>query len=301
MIAAAGLFSRTDGFNPMMNMDPVSAIRRIAATLHRAGIGRTVLVTGPGAAALERQLAGLGIIFLRCGGPAEDAADAVKTGLAYLREKCSRVLLAPADRALFTAATVEALLNTAAPLAFPTCHGQQGFPVLLSADLIPQILADGGPGGLRSILDRLPLSPVPVPVSDPGILPGTDAGEDFDALLQAHSRQLTRPQVCVSLVRELPFFDEKVAMLLELVDEAKSVRTACQRMQISYSTGWNILRATESQFSHPLVIRSQGGIRGGQSVLTEYGRCLLERYRAFREELEETAETLYQRYFENMF
>ena len=128
-----------------------------------------------------------------------------------------------------------------------------------------------------------------------------DTMEDFEALLQYHNHQLTRPQISASLAREVTFFDEKIAMLLELVDETKSVRTACQRMQISYSTGWNILRIMESQLSYPLVIRSQGGVHGGQSTLTEYGKQLLKQYRGFLNELQDSVDALYKKYFRDMF
>ena len=43
-----------------------------------------------------------------------------------------------------------------------------------------------------------------------------------------HNSQLVRPVVSVSLNKEKPFFDEKIAMLLTLVDETKSVRAAGQ-------------------------------------------------------------------------
>jgi len=87
-------------------------------------------------------------------------------------------------------------------------------------------------------------------------------------------------------------------MLLSLVDETSSVRTACQRMQISYSTGWNIIRTMESQFSRTLIERSQGGAGGGQSRLTEDGRQLIEAFRRYSAELRRVAAELFDSYFE---
>lgn len=52
-------------------------------------------------------------------------------------------------------------------------------------------------------------------MNDPGILMDADTLEDYDALLQYHNQQLTRPQISLSLVQEVTFFDEKTAMLLE--------------------------------------------------------------------------------------
>ena len=72
-------------------------------------------------------------------------------------------------------------------------------------------------------------------------------------------------------------------------------------MQISYSSGWNIIRILESQLSYPLIVRSQGGPNGGQSVLTEYGKQLLELYRGFMKELQQSVDALYQKYFGEVF
>ena len=80
-----------------------------------------------------------------------------------------------------------------------------------------------------------------------GILHDADTPQDYQALLDYHNRQLARTEIKVTLSRELPFFDEKTAMLLALIRETGSVSIACKRMQISYSTGWNKIRRLESQ------------------------------------------------------
>ena len=302
VIVAAGRSSRMGDFKPMMNIGSISIAQRVVATLHQAGVGRIVMVTGCNAAALERHLANLGIIFLRNENfETTEMFDSAKIGLDYIRDKCDRVLFTPVDIPLFTSATVEAMIASSAPLVCPTTQGRSGHPILLSTELIPRILADQGSMGLRGALSRLSVTPTRIPVNDPGILMDADTMEDYDALLQYHNRQLTRPQVSASLAREVTFFDEKIAMLLELVEETSSVRTACQRMQISYSTGWNIIRILESQLACSLVVRSQGGSNGGQSILTEYGRQLLSQYRGFKDELQRNVDNLYKKYFGDVF
>ena len=302
VIVAAGLSSRMGDFKPMMNIGSISIAQRVVATLRQAGIGKIVMITGHNAVALERHLANLGIIFLRNEHfETTEMFDSAKIGLDYIQDKCDRVLFTPIDIPLFTSATVEAMIASEAPLVYPTTQGRSGHPILLSSQLIPQILTDSGTNGLRGAISRLHLSPARIPVNDPGILMDADTMEDYDALLQYHNRQLTRPQVSASLAREVTFFDEKIAMLLELVEETNSVRTACQRMQISYSTGWNIIRILESQLACSLVVRSQGGSNGGQSMLTEYGKQLLEQYRGFMKELQHNVDSLYKKYFGNVF
>ena len=138
-------------------------------------------------------------------------------------------------------------------------------------------------------------------MDDPGTIHDADTPEDFSALVDYHNSQLVRPVVSVSLSREMPFFDSKIAMLLMLVDETKSVRAAGQRMQLSYSSCWNIIRTLESQLNYPLIERSQGGAGGSTSVLTERGKELLQRYNAYEKQLKEQANLLYDQYFGGLF
>lgn len=298
LIVAAGLSSRMGQFKPMLNIGSISVAQRVVASLHQAGITKIVMVTGCNATMLERHLAGNGIIFLRNEQYATTQMfDSVKIGLEYLQDKCDQIVFTPVDVPLFTAATVRALLDAGEPLACPVYENQQGHPILFSAGLIPEILGDSGEGGLRGALDRCSAAMAMIPVDDPGTLQDADTPEDFSALLDYHNAQLLRPVLHVSLYREKLFFDSKMAMLLMLVDETKSVRAAGQRMQLSYSSCWNMIHTLESQLNYTLIARSQGGAGGSTSVLTPQGRQLLERFSQYEQRLRELAEELYPAYF----
>ena len=298
VIVAAGMSSRMGDFKPMLNIGSISIAQRIVATFHQAGVTKIAVVTGYNAPLLERHLSNSGLVFLRN----EDYAstqmfDSAKIGLAYLRDKCERSLFTPVDIPLFTAMTVTELIESGAELCCPVCEGRTGHPLLIASSLVDAILADSGEGGLQGAIARCGAEMLQIPVEDPGVLHDADTPADYKALLQFHNEQLIRPELSVSLSREKPFFDEKTAMLLALVDETRSVRSACQRMQISYSTGWNIIRALESQLHFPLLERSQGGASGGESRLTEKGKRLLGCYERFSEELRQQASALFEQYF----
>lgn len=302
LIVAAGMSSRMGDFKPMMNIGSISIAQRVVATFQQAGVEKIVMVTGYNAVMLERHLAGNGIVFLRNENyETTQMFESAKIGLAYLKEKCDRVLFTPVDIPLFTAATVQTLMATDAALACPVCEGEQGHPTLISSSLIDGILADTGEGGLRGALERSGAKMRTIPVSDKGTLHDADTPEDYRALLKYHNEQLVRPVISVALAREKLFFDARTAMLLKLVEETRSVRGACQRMQISYSSGWNTIRTLESQMNHPLVKRSQGGAGGGKSSLTQDGKILLERYEAYAAALRDCAGQLYGQYFEGLF
>ena len=302
LITAAGMSSRMGAFKPMMNLGSISIAQRVVSTFRQAGVSRVVMVTGCHAQELERHLAGNGIIFLRNESyETTEMFDSVKIGLEYLRGKCGAVLFTPVDIPLFTVSTVRALTGSGAPLACPACGGETGHPILISAKLIDGILADSGEGGLRGALERSGEELRLLEVDDEGILCDADTPEDFDRLLVYHNSQLIRPVTHVELVKETPFLDGRIAMLLMLTDETKSVREACQRMQISYSTGWKSIRALESQLGCTLVLRTQGGAGGGASELTDEARRLLGRYNGFRQAVQDFADSQFEKYFGGLF
>ncbi len=301
VIVAAGMSSRMGDFKPMLNIGSISIAQRIVATLQQAGVSSIAMITGYNAVMLERHLANNGLVFLRNENyETTQMFDSAKIGLEYMKGKCDRLLFTPVDIPLFTSATVQALMSSEAELACPVCQGQQGHPIMISSRLVDIICKDSGEGGLKGAISRCGASMTEIPVEDPGILHDADTPEDYKALLQFHNQQLVRPVVSVALARELPFFDDKIAMLLSLVEETSSVRTACQRMQISYSTGWNIIRTLESQFSRTLIHRSQGGAGGGQSSLTEDGRRIIRLFNSYREELKNCANELFGKYFDGV-
>lgn len=302
VITAAGMSSRMGDFKPLLKIGSMSIVDRIVATLRQAGAEDIVMVTGFNAKALERHLAGSGIVFLRN----EDYEhthmfDSAKIGLAYLADKCDRILFTPVDIPLFTAATVSALLDSEAELACPVFDGQRGHPLLMSDFVAKRILADSGEGGMQGAITRCGVDMTDIIVDDEGILHDADTPQDYNRLLEFHNRQLARPIVSVSIARETQFFDSKTAMLLMLIDETGSVRAACARMKISYSTGWNMLRNLESQMNKRVVNRSQGGSGGGNSRLTADGRELLERYTRFEAWLREEASERFPVFFEELF
>ena len=302
LIVAAGMSRRMGEFKPMLSIGSISVAQRVVATLSQAGVNKIVMVTGYNATMLERHLSGNGIIFLRNEAyETTQMFDSVKIGLRYLQDKCDKILFTPVDVPLFTAKTVNTILDSGAALAAPMCEGKQGHPILIANELIPEILNDCGEMGLKGAMDRCSVPLERIEVEDFGTIHDADTPEDFSQLVDYHNSQLVRPVVSVTLNREKPFFDSKIAMLLMLIDETRSVRAAGQRMQLSYSSCWNTIRTLESQLNDTLIERSQGGAGGSTSVLTQRGRDLLERYLAYEKQLKQQANELYAEYFGGLF
>lgn len=302
LIVAAGVDSCKDSFGPMLTMGSISVAERIIATFRQAGISRIAVVTGYNAERLERHLANNGVIFLRNPDYADTQMfDSAKIGLEYLKDKCDRILFTPVDIALFTADTVKSLSESTEPLACPVCGKEYGHPIAVSVSLVEQILKDSGTDGLQGALSRCKVPMSCIQVQDKGILDDMPDSEQYHTLLNRHNEKLMRPVVQVTLAREKVFFDAKLALLLTLIHETGSVRTACQRMQISYSGGWNMIKNLESQLHYSLIERSQGGAGGGKSCLTEDGRWFVRSFLEMEEELQKAADVLYESYFGEFF
>ena len=103
-----------------------------------------------------------------------------------------------------------------------------------------------------------------------------------------------------AIARGKPVLDGKLVTLLHLIRETQSVRDACSRMQISYSTAWNLLNSAEDSLGYPLILRNKGGPSGSGSLLTEKGSALLAASEQFESAARENLEKLYYTYFENL-
>lgn len=302
VVVAAGMSSRMGDFKPMLSIGEISVAQRVVATLRQAGAERVVVVTGYNADELERHLSKSGAVFVRNEEyRTTEMFDSALIGLKYIRGKCDRILFTPVDVPLFTAATVRELLDSGAELACPVCGGQRGHPILMSPNVVDRLLRDSGEDGLKGALGRCGVPMTLVDVPDPGILHDADTPEDYRQLLELHNSQLVRPVLQVSVARQLTFLDGRVAMMLQLIGETGSVREACQRIQMSYSSGWNAIRTLENELGFTVVSRTQGGARGGSSSITKEGAELLKRYEGFRRELCAEADRLFEKYFAGMF
>ena len=173
VISAAGHKTGSSVFQPLLPVGKTTVIRRIIITLKQAGVEPIIVITGREGDLLEKHIARMGVICLR--NEAYETTDmfySVGMGLRYIEELCSQVLILPVKYPLFLADTVERLLKSGGKAACPVYQGRRGHPVLISSDLIPQIIEYTGPGGLRGALRQDSVSPLveEIPVAAPGVI-----------------------------------------------------------------------------------------------------------------------------------
>lgn len=275
----------------------VSAGQRMIAAFHRCGVHAVGLVIGPENKKLDRQLAQNGVIFLHCPSGHASVMEAARVGLSYMADKFDRIFIACGNLPLFLPETLQRLLACSADIAVPVYQHVNGCPVLVSGRAAEMILADPDARSLEEAVFDCAAEKEFVPVKDPSVIVHADAPETRMRLIEVHNRQLTRPTAQVTLTRGIPLYDGRLSMLLHLVDETRSVRLACNLMQISYSTAWGMLNHVEDQLGFPLITRIRGGASGSGSELTVRGRKLMEAYDRFSESINQSAQLLYGQIF----
>ncbi len=280
----------TAGFNDiaMLPAGKISAVQRMVAVFQKIGADMIAVLAGAEDKLLEKHLSQFGVVFLR-GAERENSDAAMKRGLEYLSGKCERIFLLDADRPLVSPNTLRRMLSHQAELVVPVYDDKKGMPVLLSAQSAKKLLEQPG----------AQLDAVHVPVEDEGILLGLAESQGMQERFEQHDEMITRLVLDMSIYRGKQIVDKKLVSLLHFVDETQSVREACARMQISYSSAWNMLNRAEEELGHALVNRNKGGASGTGTVLTEKGKGLIRAYAEFEALLRENAERLYAQYFHN--
>jgi molybdate transport repressor ModE-like protein len=299
VIVAAGLPEREEDFKPMLKIGSITVIQRLVLTLQQAMVDPIVIVTGNQADILERSIGKQGVIFLRNREYSEtEMFDSARIGLQYIKDGCDQVLFTPADIPLFTAQTVQKLINSGARIAVPVCDGQDGHPILIANELLEEVLRYQGKEGLRGALRQLQEDICRLTVDDQGALFEFDESDRYQELLASHNRQLLRPMIKVTLAREQPFFDQNSVILLKLIEKTESVRTACSQMNLSYSKGWSMLNLMEEQLGYPVLTRHPGGLNGGYSTLSKEGKHLIDCFEQFQKKVNAAAQDIYKQIFE---
>lgn len=288
MEIGAVLIAAGCGAAPVMLSGNISVAQRMIASLQKAGANIIAVVTGPEDKKLEKQLSQTGVLFLRNDAP-EDEENAVRLGLNYLESKCDRVFLLRADRPLIDPETLRNMLELNWDLVVPVYQSVQGQPMLLRRPY---------PAVVR--LDEMPEIAYQMDTEDAGVVLSAAEAAAMEDSVSHHDRKLTRPVMDFAISRGKPVLDSKLMTLLWLIRETQSVRDACNRMQISYSTAWNLLNGAEDSLGYPLISRNKGGPSGSGSLLTEKGSALLSACEQFETAAREKIGKLYEAYFRDI-
>lgn len=288
MKLGAVLIAAGKNANPLPPSGEITVAQRMIATLQKTGVIRITVVTGPSDKKMEKQLAQYGVFFLQNPQP-ENQGTSISLGIHSLADKCDWIFLMDADYPLVDPDTLVDMLASAENMVLPCFGGQNGQPLLIKSSCAHRVCTASDMAAMAALPGFVSL-----PVEDIGvILPATEAEKNFIA---DHERKLTRLVSEFTISRGKKLLDTKLITLLRQIRETQSVRDACSRMQISYSTAWNMLNFVEEALGYPLLLRNKGGPSGAGSVLTSRGQTLLDAYERFENAAKENVEKLYEAY-----
>lgn len=285
---------------PMKKVGSISLIQRIVLTYKKAGIWPIVVITGFEEPEIKSDLTRDDAIFI----VNEDyenppLIDSYKIGLKYLEGKCKRVLLTPVNVPMFSYKTVKRMIETNGEIVIPSHNMHGGHPVLIDSLHIPEILSYDGDNGLRGAIDSIGINKTWLNVDDKGVVSSVYDENKLEELLEFHNESLFQPALTLNIRKEKIFFNSKLRLLLELIDEHNSVNGACKRMSLSLSKAWKMIKELEENLGYEIVLRRQGGARGGRARLSDKGREFMENYNKFFSEVKQFTWKQFKKYFED--
>lgn len=99
----------------------------------------------------------------------------------------------------------------------------------------------------------------------------------------ANKKTRLKGDVFLSTGSEQSFSASQIA-LLQAIDHCGSISKAAKEVGISYKTAWDRIDAMNNLSNTPLATRSAGGAHGGGTVLTAFGKQIVEGFLALQEE-----------------
>ena len=302
VIAAAGLSSRMRDFKPMLCLGNMTMIESVIESMRRAGVAEILVVTGYKSQVLRRHLDALGVRSVENLRFAQtEMYDSLCLGLEALESDYDAVFLTPGDVPLVQPETIRLMQTAEADMVRPTYNAEAGHPVLIRRSLVPALLAYHGKGGLRQAMETLPHPILDLEVDGVGITLDADTPEDFKTLkrrwMETQSNGRLWPDIRIHIAKCDTILSPENAQFIEMIGQTGSIQNACACTHMSYTKGWKLLGRMEQELGYPLVERFPGGTSGGGSTLTPRGKQLLDAYHAYREAVEEAAQSLFQKLF----
>lgn len=203
----------------LLDADGRPFVRRVVETLVAGGAAPVVVVVrdADGAEAEAARAAGATVAVNpepdhpRRGG----LASSLRVGLEGLPDDVAGVLVHPVDHPRVQTATVRALIDDfrreGAPVTEPVFDGRTGHPVLLHADLFPELLEPDLTQGPRTVVHRYAALRRKVAVSDEGVLDDVDTPTDYR---RAFPGRTVDPADAAALVLEAMDAGRRVVVVL---------------------------------------------------------------------------------------
>ena len=301
IILTAG--EKTNGLDSLYIIEGKTVIDSLVEMLEKSGIAPITLVLGDQKEIIEKHFQNKNVrIVFNPYFEHDYMIESIKLGIRDLEGLCSRILIVRPDIPAFSEETLEKLIRNKEPFVRPVYEGRAGNPVLIGSEYFEPILSYEGGHGLLGLIEEKYIHPTDLSVDDPGVLLKSDNQDDFASIRQIKAKENNgefpyRCLIDMKLRNGSSFFNAESALLLNLIDETHSIKSACDCMHISYSKAWTMIRLIENETGIQFVIKKIGGYKGGNSVLTEKGREFVNDYQSLLEKIQNNAEEMFEETF----
>ena len=169
--------------------------------------------------------------------------------------------------------------------------------MLISNEMIPDILAYDGENGLRGAIEKYAERRGFVEVDDIGVLSLNQEDDELQSQIEEHNKSILHPILTFGIGHETPFFNARLKLLLFLIEDLNNVRKACDTMALSPGKAWDMINELEDKLGYTVVKRRRGGRNGGKTFLTEDGRQFLITCQRFEEQVISFSEQKFEKMF----
>jgi len=185
VILAAGQATRMGEQKLLMPVGERPMVRRVADAALGSRAARTIVVVGHEAAAVLAALDGAPVIAAMNAEYADGMSTSLKAGLRASAGTSDAAIFLLGDQPYVTSALIDEMIgrfvSTGAAVVRPEVGGRPANPVLMSAQLFPEILEQSGDVGGREIVERHSDAVSLVSVNDPRVCVDIDSPQDYEA------------------------------------------------------------------------------------------------------------------------
>lgn len=185
IILAAGGSSRMGRDKALLELDGVSFIRRIIGLYRGTGAGSVVVVVGPDAADLRREIGDEDVFVAENLNTQGGQISSLVVGLGVLEDsRPDAVLVHPVDHPVVAPGTVTALLDAVAAnpgrIVVPVRGDRRGHPVVFPSSLFEDLKRAPADAGARAVIRARAELIHTVPTEDAGIFTNIDTPEEYE-------------------------------------------------------------------------------------------------------------------------
>jgi len=271
IILAAGLSSRLRELKPLLPLDGVPAVLRVAGAYRDVGL-ESVVVIGFGAERVAPLLVAHGVNYVVNYDFEDGMYSSIRCGVRTLPPDVRAFFVHPVDCALVRSETLGLLArNSGEPVmgvAYPVHDTERGHPPLVPAALRDAILAEEPKGGLKELLARGEVGACEVQVDDPNVLLDMDDVAAYERLAALAARErIPEPAACRELLAHLGTPAPVVAHSVAVADVARRLGAALRASGVCLD-----LRLLEaSALLHDMARATPAHAEAGAGVLDAEG------------------------------